>query len=399
MIELYPHQQLAVEKIRSGCILKGGVGSGKSITALYYYFVKECDGIVHHGEPSKLRAPRHLYIITTARKRDSHEWERELCRFNLTEVTIDSWNNIGKYTSVCSAFFIFDEHKAIGQGKWAKSFIQIAKKNHWVILSATPGDAWIDYVPVFIANGYYKNRSEFMREHVVFKPYVKFPMIDRYVNVQKLINIRDQVLVEMRFTKMTERHDVIIPVGYSKSVYSQVMRERKNIFVDGAPPIQNISEFCSVLRKIVNSSENRIVAVRKLIRENPRLLIFYNFDYELDILRQVCFEEGVYTAEWNGHKHMDVPTVEGPWVYLLQYTASSEAWECTSTNTVCFFSLSYSYKTMEQSKGRIDRLNTPFQDLYYYFLVSDASLDRRIQMSLNGKKDFNEGKFAGRYFE
>lgn len=385
--------------MRSGCILKGGVGSGKSMTTLYYYFVKECDGMIQHGEPSKLRAPRPLYIITTARKRDSHEWERELCRFNLTEVTIDSWNNIGKYTSICSAFFIFDEHKAIGQGKWAKSFIQIAKKNHWVILSATPGDAWIDYVPVFIANGYYKNRSEFMREHVVFKPYAKFPMIDRYINVQKLINIRDQILVEMRFAKMTERHDEIIPVEYSKNAYSQVMRERKNIFEDGTPPIQNISEFCSVLRKIVNSSENRIVAVRKLIRENPRLLIFYNFDYELDILRQVCFEEGVYTAEWNGHKHMDVPTVEGPWVYLLQYTASSEAWECTSTNTVCFFSLSYSYKTMEQSKGRIDRLNTPFQDLYYYYLVSDAPLDRRIQMSLNGKKDFNEGKFARRYFE
>ena len=160
--------------MRNGCILNGGVGSGKSRTGLYYYF-KEQGGSID-PDYVRMKNPKDLYIITTAQKRDKLEFEGELSYFRLSTnpelntlynntIVIDSWNNITKYADVEDAFFIFDEDRVTGTGVWVKTFYKIAAKNDWIILSATPGDTWHQYVPVFIANGFYRSKTEFEREH------------------------------------------------------------------------------------------------------------------------------------------------------------------------------------------------------------------------------------------
>ena len=166
-IELRDYQLDAVHRMKNGCILCGGVGSGKSRTSLAYYFTQE-GGCIQPYSPMK--KPRDLYIITTARKRDDLEWDEELVPFLLStkpennslyknKVIIDSWNNIGKYTDVKGAFFIFDEQRVVGSGAWVKSFLKIARWNKWILLTATPGDTYSDYLPVFLANGFFKNRT------------------------------------------------------------------------------------------------------------------------------------------------------------------------------------------------------------------------------------------------
>lgn len=399
------NQQNALNRLKSGSILVGGVGSGKSRTALAYYFCKECKGsmeVNYSGEWSRMRYPKDLYIITTAAKRDKLEWDKELYSFNLfrnepekginpeVKIVVDSWNNINKYTNVCGAFFIFDEQRVVGTGVWSKSFIQITKKNRWILLSATPGDKWEDYISVFIANGFYKNKTEFVRRHLVFSKFTNYPKVERYLEVERLEKLRSLVLIDMKVVRETKKHKSIISVSYDKENYDLVIRDRWNIFED--EPIENISSFSSVLRKIVNSDNDRIVQVKELIRANPRTIIFYNFDYELEILREVGKELEIYTAEWNGHKHMPVPDYDN-WVYLVQYNAGAEGWECTTTNVIIFYSLNYSYRMMIQAAGRIDRRNTPYKDLYYYYLKSRSSIDNAIMRSLENKKDFNERKF------
>ena len=391
---LYDYQMEAVNKLRNGNILCGGVGSGKSRTALFYYF-KEQGGWIDKNGYSPMKKPKKLHIITTARKRDTLEWEEELAPFLIDpkDVVIDSWNNIGKYKEITNAFFIFDEQRVVGSGQWVKSFLKIARGNNWILLSATPGDCWSDYIPVFIANGFYKNRSEFIREHIIYKPFSKFPQIDRYVNTGRLIRLRSRILVDMDFDRQTVSHHEDVYCTYDISTYKDVMRNRWDIYRN--EPITNASGLCYILRRVVNEDESRQMALLDIVADHPRVIVFYNFDYERDILKNIAYiNDGdcLDVAEWSGHAHQPVPDSE-KWVYLVQYTAGCEGWNCIKTDTIVFYSQNYSYKTMEQASGRIDRLNTPYKDLYYYHIKSRSGIDLAISKALNQKKKFNESKF------
>ena len=391
---LYDYQMEAVNKLKNGNILCGGVGSGKSRTALFYYF-KEQGGWIDKNGYSPMKKPKKLHIITTARKRDTLEWEGELAPFLIDpkDVVIDSWNNIGKYKEVINAFFIFDEQRVVGSGQWVKSFLKIARGNNWILLSATPGDCWSDYIPVFIANGFYKNRSEFIREHIIYKPFSKFPQIDRYVNTGRLIRLRSRILVDMDFDRQTVSHHEDVYCTYNISTYKDVMRNRWDIYRN--EPITNASGLCYILRRVVNEDESRQMALLDIVADHPRVIVFYNFDYERDILKSISYiHDGdcLDIAEWSGHAHQPVPDSE-KWVYLVQYTAGCEGWNCIKTDTIVFYSQNYSYKTMEQASGRIDRLNTPYKDLYYYHIKSRSGIDLAISKALNQKKKFNENKF------
>lgn len=398
---LYPHQAEAIEKMRDGCVLNGGVGSGKSRTGLYYYF-KEHGGHIEPGEYIPMKQPRDLYIITTARKRDTLEWEGEMTHFLLTtnpevayykdlNVVVDSWNNIKKYGNVYGAFFIFDEDRVTGSGVWVKTFLRIAKRNRWIILSASPGDSWKDYIPVFMANGFYKTKKQFEDEHIVYSRFAKYPQIDRYIGVNKLERLRRDILVEMEFTRHTIPHHEDVFAGYDTTLYKQVIRTRWDPFKD--EPIQQASGLCYILRRIVNTDESRQAKLLELLEDKPRAIIFYNFDHELEILKNLHYGPKVKIAEWNGHKHEPIPKTKR-WVYLVQYTAGAEGWNCITTDTIIFFSQNYSYKTMIQAAGRIDRLNTPFRDLYYYHLKSRSGIDLAISKALASKKKFNESRWA-----
>lgn len=401
---LYDYQLKAVNNMKNGCILNGGVGSGKSRTALFYYFKEQGGWIDENGyQPMKCKPrPKDLFIITTARKRDTLEWEGELVNFLMStnkdqnkrygnKIIIDSWNNIKKYSDVTNAFFIFDEQRVVGYGAWTKAFLKIARNNDWILLSATPGDSWSDYIPVFIANGFYKNKSEFTREHIVFSRFSKYPKIDRYISTGKLLRLRNDILIDMDFKRNTISHHEDIFVEYNITKYREATRTRWNPFTN--EPIQQASGLCYVLRRIVNEDQSRQVALLELLEKTPRAIIFYNFDYELEILLNLHYGNDVKVAQWNGHKHEPIPDSE-KWVYLVQYTAGAEGWNCIKTDTIIFYSQNYSYKIMQQSSGRIDRLNTPYNDLYYYHLKSRSGIDLAISKALKEKKTFNETKWA-----
>ena len=399
--KLRNYQLEAVNKLHNGNILCGGVGSGKSRTALAYYF-KECGGEL--GETYiPMANPINLYIITTARKRDTLEWENELCPFLIStdpeasyygdrlNVVIDSWNNISKYKEVKGGFFIFDEQRVVGSGTWVKSFLKITKENRWILLSATPGDTWSDYIPVFIANGFYRNRTEFNREHVIYSRFTKYPKIDRYINTGRLIRLRNSILVDMDFKRETISHHEDVYVQYDISKYRDAMRNRWDPYKN--EPIQQASGLCYVLRRIVNEDISRQTALLELFDKHSRMIVFYNFDYERDILKELYYGEDVEIAEWSGHAHQPIPESKR-WVYLVQYTAGAEGWNCIKTDTIVFYSQNYSYKIMQQSAGRIDRLNTPYTDLYYYHLKTRSGIDLAISKALRDKKKFNETRWV-----
>lgn len=380
---LGPHQAQAVKELKNGSILKGGVGTGKSRAALAYH---------QDSHPTK-----DIYVITTAKKRDELDWEDEAAQWAITsrpdptlggvKLTVDSWNNIINYKEVKDAFFVFDEQRLVGTGAWVKAFIKIAKANAWIMLSATPGDTWMDYVPVFIAHGWYTSHADFKRRHVVYNTFAKFPKIDRYVETGILERYRREILVEMPFARHTKRHVLNRVVEHDVELFRRAFVDRWHVFEER--PIKDVGELFQVIRKIVNTDPSRLGELMLLLEKHPKLIIFYNFDYELHALRTLATTIGYTCREWNGHKHEEIPDSD-KWMYLVQYTAGAEGWNCIDTDATVFFSLNYSYKINEQAKGRIDRMNTPFIDLYYYYLISNSWIDTAIRKAITTKQNFNE---------
>lgn len=372
MIELYPYQRKAVDRLHNGSVLCGKVGSGKSLTGLFYYMENHID--------------KPLYIITVAKKRNDREWHRDFEALGIDGV-VDSWNNIEKYTDVKDAFFIFDEQRAIGYGKWGMAFIHIARKNNWIMLTATPGDVWMDWMCIFIANNFYRNKTDFVDQHVEYNPYSKFPQIRRYHKTDKLERFRRYLAVPMQDFRTTKLHRKYINADFDKDLYKSVIKSRFNPYTE--EPIMNASEFTQVLRRIINTSERRRIHAKQEIMTRDKVIVFYNYTYELDILKEICQELDRAYYQWNGQKHEAIPDAE-TWVYLVQYTAGAEGWNCITTDTILFYSLNYSYRIMEQSEGRINRVNTSFEDLYYVYLKSPASIDDGIERAIRSKKKFNE---------
>lgn len=381
MAKLYSHQEEALERLKSGKVLVGGVGSGKSFV----------------GASWALKQPNSggIVVITTARKRDSLEWVGEfaMAGSGMEGITVDSWNNIAKYSDVRNSVFIFDEQRVVGSGKWVKTFLKITKHNKWILLSATPGDTWLDYVPLFLANGFYKNKTEFYEDHVVWDRFARYPRVKRFVAVHRLEKLRRRILVDMPVARHTVRNRIYVPVRYRVAEYNEIMKKRFDPYK--GEPIASAGELCYVLRKCVNQDRDRLEAVRSILKKRSRIIVFYNFDYELEALRELS--DTCVVKEWNGHKHEPVPDGER-WVYLVQYASGAEAWNCTVTDTIVFYSLNYSWKVMEQSEGRIDRMNTPFTNLWYYFLESESAIDQSIKTSLARKKKFNEKVFADSFW-
>ena len=403
-IELRDYQKKAVKQMKNGCILCGGVGSGKSLTALAYYYI-QMGGNLDDLESNMDLKVKDLYIITTARKRDKKEWEGEMSSFLLTthqdialysnKVVVDSWNNIQKYKDVKGAFFIFDEDRVTGSGAWVKAFLKIAKENDWIILSATPGDKYEDYIPVFIANGFYKNKTEFGEKHLrySYNHHGNYPEVIGYLNTGRLNRLRSSILIDMDFNRPTVSHHEDVWCGYDIAAYKEICRNRWNEEKD--KPIENASEFCYCLRRLVNTDQSREVALLELLEKHKRIIVFYNLDSELEVLRKLADNCGdCRYAEWNGHYHQSIPETDS-WIYLVQYNAGAEGWNCTLTDTIVFWSQTYSYKTMVQAAGRIDRMNTPFRDLYYYHFKSRSGIDLAIARALKNKKKFNESRFVG----
>lgn len=398
-INLFDYQKKAVSELHTGAVLWGGVGSGKSITSLAYYYTKECGGQIE-PQVTHLKTPKDLYVITTARKRDSADWVSEAAIFAISterdasvggvKLTVDSWNNISKYKEVKNAFFIFDEQKVVGSGAWVKSFYKIVKSNNWILLSATPGDTWMDYVPLFVANGFYKNKTEFVRKHVVYNTFTNYPKIDRYVETDILVKLKKKILVKMDYVKKTTDHIVLMTVPYNTELFETVKERRWNPYKN--EPIEDAAGACYTMRKVVNSDPSRLETIIKLLELHKKLIIFYNFDYELEILRKLNDMLSIPVAEYNGHIHEPIPQGDS-WIYLAQYISAGEAWNCIETNAIVLYSRNYSYKITTQAMGRIDRQNTPYQNLYYYFLTSNSEIDQGIARSYKEKKNFNESKF------
>ena len=385
MIKLLKYQEEAIQKLHSGSVLYGATGSGKSLTGLAYY----------------MRCWSHLdlYIITTSKKRNAGEWEEEIAKLGCPPPkAIDSWNRLKNYRMVSDAFFLFDEHKVGGHGKWAQSMITIAKKNKWILLTATPGDVWDDYASIFIANEFVKNKTTWNEDFCIFDRISKYPKIIGYQREDVLKNMRDAVLVPMEYQSEKVPIPYVIPYKVDHEEEAYVLARRKSLRHPEMRAFRNTSAMFAYMRMNLPDKESKIQALADVLKKEPKAIIFYNFTPEKYEIENAARQVNIPFFQYNGQIKDNVPDGD-TWVYAVQYTAGAEAWNCITCRTVIFYSMNYSYKVMTQAKGRIDRCNSPFDELHYYYFISpDFEIDQEILNALTRKEKFNEEALANKHF-
>lgn len=369
------YQKRAINQMHNGCILCGGVGAGKSLTSLGYI-----DKVYPSGT---------VYIITPARKRNTGEWFDDIRKNDMDETrfVVDSWNNLSKYKDVKDAFFLFDEQKVSGKGTWAKSLIRIAKSNQWILLSATPGDTYDDYATVLIANGFVRNRTTWYDEYCVTKSQPFFHIVD-HKNKDVIDMMIRRIFIKMDYQSDKKRIERVIPIqARSAGEEKEILMTHK---APGAQmPFTTFAAAIAYVRMNCYDKSKKTEALRKIIEKHKKIIVFYNFLSEKLEIERAAIDANVTINFYNGQRHDPIPDTD-EWVYGVQYNSGAEAWNCITTNAMVFYSPNYSYKTMEQAHGRIDRVNSPYECLYYYMLLNELNIDNKVMNALSSKKDFNE---------
>ena len=204
------------------------------------------------------------------------------------------------------------------------------------------------------------------------------------------MKFKKEILVNMDDDKATKQWHIDLTCSYDPVLYNAYADSRWNFEED--MPIMNASKLVYMLRKVCNSDPSRLEKLYEICQSHPKLIIFYQFDYERDLITCMLSFKGIPYAEYNGHIHQPIPTGDR-WAYVV-HLSSSEGWNCIETDTVVFYSLSYSYRAYVQACGRTDRRTTPFQDLYYYRLKSASKIDKAIMDAHRRKKKFNEANWV-----
>lgn len=141
-------------------------------------------------------------------------------------------------------------------------------------------------------------------------------------------------------------------------------------------------------------SPNKLQQVEDLITStNDRLIIFYNFKAEYEILAALCKKLKRPVATMNGSlKDMSAYEKESNSVSLVQYQAGAMGLNLQKANKIIYFTLTDKSELFEQSKKRIHRIGQD-KPCFYYYLLTTGSIEWRMLDVLKMRRDYNDKLF------
>lgn len=396
MPELYAFQKKAITELQQPdkhiCI--AGCGAGKGSIALHWL---------------KTTNKKKWLFITTASKRDSKDVENEMVMWfgkeslssysleviswaALAKWTITNWNSLEDYA------FVFDEvacAKAGVSSNRGRAFIQIAKQTDcWTGYTATPGDRWEDFQAYFVAAGYVKNKTAFMRE---------FCQVQTFKGYPEIVGYYDEHILKAYWKRLTVCPDTQamldeLPAEQHKTyhfkpspTYKRFLKERLD---EDGNFIDTVMGYCHYCRRLCLTAEKLQWVSDYLSGLGTNAVFFYNYIAEGEELEKVAkkaLPKGAKVWRIDG-KHHDIPTADTIGKYdivLAQYASGSESLNLQFMNHMVFVSPNYSYTTSIQARGRIKRIGQK-QNMFFWYLVCDGTIETDVYACLRGKSDFAE---------
>lgn len=144
-------------------------------------------------------------------------------------------------------------------------------------------------------------------------------------------------------------------------------------------------------RQLCNSKDKQQAFIDLINSINDRVVVFYNFDSELDTLKTLVKDRPI--AEVNGHTNTEqIYHDNDNCVLFVQYQAGARGLNLQDGNKIIYYSLTLSSDLFEQSKKRIHRIGTKYP-CFYWILQTKDSVEESIYKSLNRQEDYNEELF------
>lgn len=222
---------------------------------------------------------------------------------------------------------------------------------------------------------------------------------DPYRNIDRLKSkLREHGAVFMKTEEvldLPEQNFQIIEVPVSKE-YKEFMKDRI-VTVDDVELVGDTVLTKRLYAKQLCGAYNKdkLDAVQDLIQStNDRIIIFYNFNVELEALKRICSELDRPVSEVNGNvKDLIAYETRSDSVTLVQYQAGSMGLNLQKSNKIIYFTLTDRSDLFEQSKKRIHRIGQ-YRPCFYYTMICKGSVEESVHNTLQKRMDYTDELFA-----
>lgn len=299
---------------------------------------------------------------------------------------------------------MLDESSCIKNEKSNRTkFILKLKPSNVILLSGTPtGGKYEELYSQCKLLGWKINKKAFWDTYVVTRKMdingFSIPIVVGYKNVDRLkAKLREYGAVFMKTEEvldLPEQLDNVIKVESTKE-YKKFVKNRL-IKIDGKELVGDTSLTKLLYQRQLASqyNSNKTTMLRDLLEStNDRVIVFYNFNEELEKIEDMCIRMERPVSVVNGQrKDLKCYEKDQDSVTLIQYQAGAMGLNLQKANKIIYFSLPLSSELFEQSKKRIHRIGQK-NSCFYYYLITERSIEEKIYEVLGQRRDFTNKLF------
>lgn len=415
-ITLFDYQKEAIENYKEKSFNLSDTGVGKTVMALGSFIESKCKKllviclapkVVDFAEDGVL-----MNVDITPLNRGSKKNKELLAESDKVAISFESVWRIPEFLKWVDedTFIIIDEsHKVANtSSKVTKYVMKLSKKAKYTYLcTATPisNGKYEQYYPQLKMLGVYNGTKKeyynmFVDERMTRMGGSQFMQITGYRNIDLLENMVNQCSVNYKRDKPYLPEDYVYKT--KKPAMFNKLKKNRMYKTDNGEVIEldNSSKLFNALRCV---SHGFLLGINKQVSKEPferlqailethnneRVVIFYNYNIELEMLKQLLSKLKRPTSEYNGARK-DLKEFKGKYngVVLAHYkSASTGINDFVISNVMVFNSLPLSSIELTQSKGRIDRQGQGKKPMYY-FIIPDTPVEKKIFEQITNGKDF-----------
>ncbi|MBL0992197.1 MAG: DEAD/DEAH box helicase [Escherichia coli] len=415
-MKLFDYQKEAIENFESKPLNLSDVGTGKSYMSIGSYVKSECSKLLiiclapkvnDFVEDSEI-----FNLNVTALNKGTKKNKELLSESNLVAISFESsWRltELNKWVDKDTFIIIDESHKvSVSKSKVTKFVMGLSKRAKYNYLcTATPvsnGKLENWYPQLFISNVFRKPKKEFEQLFVIKQMRqmgsMRFMQITGYRNEHLLEQMIDEASVKYKRDKGYLPEDYVYktkkPAMYNKLKKSRLYKDDNDLRVE----LDNSSKLFNSLRQVSHGFLNgiskqvskepfeRLDAILET-HNNERVVIFYNYKWEAEMLKQLLDKLKRPYGEYNGSvKDLKPFKNNDNGVVLAQYkSASTGINDFVISNVMVFNSMPLSSTEYLQAKGRTDRHGQDKTPLYYH-IVPDTPIEKKIFSVVTNGKDF-----------